>query len=114
MKINKITIAVNDMDAMVAFYNKVFNADLQPIPETPFYAGNLLDFDLIFCPNSITQITADKNRIQFQVVVDDVDALVAKAEQSGGSAYGDRTEHEGIVSWGVGDPDGNSIELLQA
>ena len=113
MKMSKITVAVNEMDAMVTFYNAVFSCNLRPIPETPFYAGTLFNAQLIFCPNAIAEVNAEKNRFQFDVVVEDVDQLVEIAKQSGGSAYNDRSETDSVLVWGIKDPDGNSFALVQ-
>lgn len=113
MKMSKITIAVNDMETMVAFYNSVFHCDLNPIPETPFYAGTLFGTQLLFCPNFIAEVKAEKNRIQFDVVVDNLDALVETVKQAGGSTYDDRSDTEHTLAWGIKDPDGNSFALIQ-
>lgn len=113
MQMSKITVAVNDMDAMVTFYNSVFNCNLNGIPETPFYAGTLFGTQVLFCPNFIAEVNAEKNRFQFDVIVDNVDALVEKVKQAGGSTYDDRSDTEQALAWGIKDPDGNSFVLVQ-
>lgn len=113
MKITQFTIATTAMHDMLTFYDAVFESDMHPIEGSPFYLGKLADTRLLFCPNSITQIQADKNRIQLQITVDDVDALVEKAERVGGSAFGERSEDKGVIAWAIADPDGNTIELVQ-
>ncbi|MEO1165558.1 MAG: VOC family protein [Chloroflexota bacterium] len=113
MQITQYTVAVTKMDAMVEFYNLVFDADIMPVEGTPFYRGVLAGVSLLFCPNSITNINAEKNRIQWQITVDDVRGLVAKAETHGGTAYGECHESDSMIAWGIADPDGNSIELMQ-
>lgn len=113
MKIDKFTIAVTNMEDMVNFYNIVLDAQIKAIEGTPFYAGQLIGTELLFCPNFITEIEADKNRIQFRLVVDDVEEIVNKASTTGGSEYGDCSKTEQFIAWGISDPDGNSIELIQ-
>jgi len=113
MQVDKFTIAVTDMEGMVAFYNAVFDAGLTPIPDTPFYAGKLGAMQLLFCPNTITQIEAEKNRIQMRLVVDDIAALIATAAANGGGAYGDPHEDDTQMMHGISDPDGNSFELIR-
>ncbi|MEO0599345.1 MAG: VOC family protein [Chloroflexota bacterium] len=88
-------------------------ADIVPMDGTPFHRGTLASVSLQFCPNSITNIDAQKNRIQWQIRVDDVRGMVAKAEAHGGAAYGECHESDSMIAWGIADPDGNSIELMQ-
>ncbi|MEM9037487.1 MAG: VOC family protein [Actinomycetota bacterium] len=111
MRIDRLTIAVTNMAAMVAFYDAVFDGGFDRIEGTDFHLGSLAGFSVLLCPNEIAEVVAEKNRIQLRFVVDDVDALVARAEASGGGAYGERVESDGTIGWGVADPDGNSIEL---
>ena len=113
MKIDKLTIAITNMSEMVEFYNTVLDAQLSPIEGSPFYVGQLAGMELLFCPNFITEIEAEKNRIQLRFVVDDAEAIVAAARTSGGSEYGEYLENEKQINWGIVDPDGNSIELIQ-
>lgn len=113
MTLDKLTIATTNTSAMVTFYNAVFNAGLRAIPETPFFAGQIGGIALMFCPNEITQIKAEKNRIQMRFTVDDIDAIIASAQVNGGDTYGDRHADEAVIAWGISDPDGNSIELRQ-
>lgn len=113
MQIDRLTIATTSTQAMIAFYNAVFDAHLEPVPDSPLYAGKLSDLELVFCPNTIVGIKADKNRIQFRLIVDDIESIVQLAEANGGRAYGERTADHTQLAWGIHDPDGNSIELLQ-
>lgn len=113
MILDKFTIATTHTEAMVAFYNAAFDADLKPIHGTPFYAGTLAGLALMFCPNEIVQIKAEKNRIQMRFTVEDVAAVVARASAHGGGPYGERYEDTTAIGWGIHDPDGNSIELRQ-
>ncbi|MGJ3240707.1 MAG: VOC family protein [Anaerolineae bacterium] len=113
MQLDKFTIAVTDMTAMVAFYNAVFDAELKSIPDSPFFAGKIAGVDLLFCPNEIAQVVAEKNRIQMLFTVGDVEAVVASAAKHGGGDYGDRHETDTLIGWGIYDPDGNSIELRE-
>ncbi|NJL57140.1 VOC family protein [bacterium] len=114
MKLDQFTIAVTNMTTMVAFYNDVFEAGLTAIPNSPFYVGQLTGFDLVFCPNNIAEVQAEKNRIQMRFNVEDVEVVVNRAKANGGGTYGDRHDTEAEIGWGIHDPDGNSIELRQA
>lgn len=113
MQMTKLTVAVTNMDTMVSFYNTVFKADLKPIPSSPLFTGKFLNTQLLFCPNTIADVKAEKNRIQMSLTVDDVDAWVQKAMDSGGSIYGDRAETDTMTILGIADPDGNSFELIE-
>jgi catechol 2,3-dioxygenase-like lactoylglutathione lyase family enzyme len=116
MRIDRITIAVENMDAMVQFYNAVFDTRLmavgpQNIPE--FYKGRLGEVDLLFCPNSVVEVVAEKNRQQFRFVVDDLEAILVKVGQAGGRTLDDSIRNGTLKVCGVEDPDNNTIEFVQ-
>lgn len=113
VQLTRVTIAVNDMSAMVAFYNVVFDCGLVEVTGTPFYAGTLAGLRLVFCPNSITQITAEKNRQQLHLTVDDLAAVLVRVREHGGRVQDTVHESGGMKMIGVADPDGNTIELAQ-
>lgn len=112
MRIDRLTIATTHTGVMVRFYNAVFDAQLKPIPESPLYIGHIGELGLLFCPNEILGIVAEKNRIQFRMVVEDTDAIASLAEANGGGPYGERVESDTHISWGIHDPDENSIEMV--
>ncbi len=115
-RIDRITIAANDMASMVRFYNAVFDADLElvdPASEFPFHVGELGELQLLLCPNILTQIEATKNRQQLRVVVDDIQETIAVAVNAGGQKLGDIHATDEAIVAGICDPDGNSIELIQ-
>jgi predicted enzyme related to lactoylglutathione lyase len=111
MRIDRLTIAATDMVAMVRFYDSTFDTGFERIEGTDFHLGQLAGLQILLCPNEIAQVEAEKNRIQLRLVVDDVDGLVRRAGDAGGTPFGERVESDGVVGWGVADPDGNSIEL---
>lgn len=114
--IDRITIAVNDVPAMVMFYNTVFDTGLElvdPTSEFPFHVGELGGMQLFFCPNTITQIEATKNRLQLRVVVEDINDTISAAVAAGGQKLGDIHASDLAIIAGISDPDGNSIELIQ-
>ncbi len=113
MKVDKLTIAVTNTAAMVAFYNTVFDAKIRAIADSPFYSGTFAGTQIMLCPNSIAQVEATKNRIQLRVDVDNIATVVSTAVRNGGGDYGDRHEDESSIVQGIFDPDGNSIELIQ-
>ena len=116
LHIDRITIAVNDMPGMVAFYNAVFGADLARVsPDGPydFHLGRLGGLELFFCPNTLTQIQAEKNRVQLRIVVADVAATMQAALAAGGQLFGEQQTTAQTLTAGISDPDGNSIELIQ-
>ena len=113
MHLHRITIAVNNMEAMVQFYNYVFAANLTEAGSRLFYTGTLAGCKLFFCSNTIPQIKADKNRQQFHFIVDDLEATLHQVRQNNGQIMGDPTEEDGMTAIGIIDPDGNTIVLLE-
>jgi predicted enzyme related to lactoylglutathione lyase len=111
MKIDRVTIAITDMPAMLRFYNGVFEADLTLIPGTEFYAGTLAEgISVLFCPNDIAKVEAKQNRQQFRFVVDDLKTIRDRVTAYGGSILNSKSS-ENVDVMGVMDPDGNTIEF---
>jgi predicted enzyme related to lactoylglutathione lyase len=117
IQLENITLAVDDVEAMVRFYDAVFGCDLQPYQ--PFgdvrgYRGTLAGIELVMVPNSIAQVDARQNRQQLQFAVDDVEATVDRAVGSGGTPLDEAEIRRGRMSGAVYDPDGNSIVFVEA
>ena len=111
-----ITIAAIDMSRMVAFYNAVFDARLQPsfsIGDSQFYRGCIDGMDLALCPNAIAGVDASQNRQQFRFQVDDIEAVMLAGLSAGGSEINPIDEYEGAKVSSMADPDGNTIEFMQ-
>ena len=116
MHIDRITTAITHMDKMVSFYNAVFQAGLEPFGpamDMPFHRGKLDGKMLIFCPNSIAGVDAQQSRQQFHFVVDDLDAVLQQALNSGGQLHSPVEQNRNSKSAAVVDPDGNTMEFIQ-
>lgn len=111
MEIDKITIAVGSMDAMVEFYTKTFGAVLEPAG--PMRRGRMGSLQLLFCPKEVAGVTAEQNTIQLRFVVGDLNATVRRASESGGCEIGERKTLGTARLAAIRDPDGNSIELIE-
>jgi predicted enzyme related to lactoylglutathione lyase len=110
MHIDRITLAVEDIDLMVGFYNEVFDCGLEPISRSPLAKGTLAGIELVLCPNSIAEVVADQNRHQLRIGVDDAEALALRVEQAGGSVLNRSADGSKIV--GISDPEGNTYEII--
>lgn len=116
MKLDGLTIAVTDMKRMVAFYNAVFDASLEPtvnIGDKQFYGGTLLGMQLIFCPNAVAQVVAEQNRQQFRFHVEDIEQVMANGLANHGTEINEINEYKGAKVASLADPDGNTIEFVQ-
>jgi predicted enzyme related to lactoylglutathione lyase len=111
MHIQRITLAVEDMDSMVEFYNAIFGCGLAPLSGSPLSKGLFADVELIVCPNSVAGVIADANRHQFRLIVEDPEALATRIEAAGGSVT-NRDTFDGKAVVGVADPEGNTYELV--
>ncbi|MFT5195903.1 MAG: putative enzyme related to lactoylglutathione lyase [Cellvibrionaceae bacterium] len=91
MQLKKITIAPVKTAEMVQFYNAVFDAQLEPFSAfgTTLFSGTLAGIELLFCPNEILDIKAEKNRQQLSFIVDDLGLMLQKVQANGGSLMGD-------------------------
>ena len=114
IQLQAITIAAVNVEAMVNFYNHVFDSGLEPFAAfgTTLYRGQLAGLRLVFCPNEFLGIQADKNRQQLTFAVPDVEAIVRTAVDAGGWQVGELSQSAGQKVGSIVDPDGNTIELV--
>jgi len=110
--LTRITLAVDDVEVMVRFYNEVFDCGLVPINGSPLAKGTLGGVEFVICPNSLAQVIANQNRHQLRIGVDDPEALALRAERAGGSVVNRSRETAKIV--GIAGPEGNTYELINA
>lgn len=116
MKIERITLAVNDMEKMIAFYNAAFDAELtssQGFGGYTFAHGQLAGIPLMMCPNSLAGVVAEQNRHQFRFMVENLEQTLKLVTDSGGHQINPIQVENGRRVCGVRDPDGNSIELIE-
>lgn len=116
MEFNGLTIAVNNMEQMIKFYNAVFSTNLKPtvnIDDSQFYGGTLAGIQLTFCPNDIAGVVAEQNRQQFRFKVDDLDTVMQNGKANYGTMINPIDEYKGAKVASLADPDGNTIEFVQ-
>ncbi|MGF1505327.1 MAG: VOC family protein [Chloroflexi bacterium] len=115
--IARITIAVDHIEPMVAFYNAVFGCGLEPFEMAGFtlYEGTLAGIPLVFTPNASLGIEAKQNRQQFDIAVPDADAAIEAALAHGGTLL----RQSGVIGAGgsrmvsLADPDGNTVVIVE-
>jgi len=115
MRIDKITIAVENVTGTTAFYSRTFNIGLQEINCGDFsmYVGMMADIQLLFCPKTIAGITATENTVQLRFVVEDIEETIANCSQSGGEVIAELQIDDKAKTVAFRDPDGNSIEVIE-
>jgi predicted enzyme related to lactoylglutathione lyase len=111
-----LTLAATDMPGMVAFYNALFHADLQPMAAygTTLYRGRLSGLGLLLCPNEIAGVQAEQSRHQLRFRVAQFQQVLAQAQAAGGTLRGEVLGEVGKRLAAVVDPDGNTLELSEA
>ncbi len=115
MHLVRIALAVTRMQAMRHFYNQVFKTEFEAVetPEGTFYQGHLGDLLLTLVPNTVAKIEARQNRHQLTFWVEDIQATLRLAVQSGGVKMQQSMESEAGTLLAILDPDGNTIEFIQ-
>ena len=115
VRIDKITIAIENIEKTVNFYTNTFGLKLQEIDCGDFkmYAGKIDTIQVLFCPKSIAGISATENTIQLRFTVDDIKSTMEKGICFGGAKISDIEEVSGVQTSALRDPDGNSIEVIQ-
>jgi predicted enzyme related to lactoylglutathione lyase len=111
-RIDRITLAVTHVDAVIAFYNEIFDSGIEPLGDSPLYAGTLGGVPLLVCPNEIAGVDASQSRHQLRFVVDDIEDVLAHVPLAGGSLL-NRDRVGGRLVVGISDPDGNTYELIE-
>jgi catechol-2,3-dioxygenase len=71
MNLKKITLAVNDLDAMTAFYSKLLGLDFSDLKiyNSTVKVAQINGIQLMLCPNNIAGVQADQARHQFEFSV---------------------------------------------
>ncbi len=113
--IDKMTIAVDSMERMVAFYSAVLSVEFskREMFERALYGARYGSVELLMCPKDLTGVDADVNTVQVRFVVADVDAAFTSGVNWGGKAISEPAMAEGSRQASLRDPDGNSLELSE-
>jgi predicted enzyme related to lactoylglutathione lyase len=116
MMVTKVTIATKDTDKMVSFYKEIFEVNFTSFEAmgVTLYSGTLGNVTLMFCPNELLQIKAEKNNIQLTLKVPNINNVLDKIQLWGGKQIQDLITKDSYLATGITDPDGNSLELIQA
>lgn len=114
-QIEGMTMAITNMEEMLAFYSNVFNIQFveKKMYESKLYSSRWGGLKLLFCPAEIARNTATQNRHQFDIVVSDLQKIIELTTKHGGQLMGEVVEDESSWSVGVYDPDENSILFKQ-
>ncbi|MEM7457666.1 MAG: VOC family protein [Planctomycetota bacterium] len=113
--VDKITIAVDDMEASVKFYSNLLAAEFEDVELAGFTLKNADtgSFEILLCPRELAQVHEDinNNTVQVRFVIEDVESAHERGLADGGTEISAPAESGGRVQSGLRDPDGNSIEL---
>lgn len=115
VRIDKVVIAVTDLDRMGTFYVEVFGAKLKDVDlgGAKLKAGTLGSLEFVLCPKEVAGVQADQNTIQLRFVVEDITRAVEAATKAGGQVIDAVRSADGAKTAAVRDPDGNSVELIE-
>ena len=113
-QITQMTLATTHTPEMVKFYDTLFSTHLQAIEAhgTMLYHGTLAGIPLVICPNEIAGVEAEQSRHQLTLRVADLLGLLQLVEIAGGGIH--TSVAESVISAILRDPDGNTIEVIQA
>lgn len=106
LQLEELSLVAGDVPAMVRFYDAVFETGFEPYAAfgTTFYRGVLHGVRFVIAPNAIASVEASQNRHQFVYATPDLEGLLARAVEAGGTVR-DTTGSAATVL----DPDGNTI-----
>jgi len=114
VQLTQLTLATTRTPEMARFYDTLFGTQLQATEAygTTLYHGTLAGIPLILCPNEIAGVQAEQSRHQLTLRVADLSGLLQIVEIAGGGIH--TAPAELIVGAILRDPDGNTIEVIQA
>ena len=114
-QIEGMTIAIKNMEQMLAFYSNAFNIMFteKEMYDSKLYSGVWGGLKLLFCPAEIAGNTAVQNRHQLDIVVSDLQKIIKTVTNYGGVLIGEIVEDEYSWSVGIYDPDKNSLVFKQ-
>jgi|GEM_PF-669066 len=112
-RVASIALAVENLEPTVRFYEKVFNAVFEPLEGTDrkIYAGKLLGFDFLLASNELAGVNAEQSRHQFDIVVNDLDSVLQRVTEAGGTIREQQTDR-GVRTVTIVDPDGNTMLFI--
>ncbi|WAC02756.1 hypothetical protein N7U66_03535 [Lacinutrix neustonica] len=115
MKITELVIGCFNMDAMLAFYENVFDINFKniEIKQMKIHESYIDAIKITLCPASMAGITARDNRHQLTFAVDDIRSCIKKVEAFGGIFMNLTEETNKSIEIAIRDVDGNSIVLKQ-
>ena len=110
----QMTLATTRTHEMVKFYDTLFGTALQAreVYGTTLYRGSLAGIPLIICPNEIAGVQAEQSRHQLAFRVVDLSYLLQNVESAGGIIETQATDS--LTRAILRDPDGNTLEVIQA
>lgn len=114
IQLTQMTLATTRTPEMVKFYDTLFGTQLQAneVYGTTLYRGALAGIPLVICPNEIAGVEAEQSRHQLALRVADLSSLLQNVESAGGIIETPITDS--LTSAILRDPDGNTIEVIQA
>lgn len=113
--IDKITIAVTDVEKALAFYAAVFGIKFKTfnIEGNVLCSGLLGTINIVLCPKSFAGIKASENTIQLRFVVNDIKQAIETGKKYSGEIINEIFQEDNEYYAALRDPDGNSLELIQ-
>lgn len=113
-RIDQITLASENPEVMVAFYQSVFGVRFRKLPATGtyIYSAQLFGAEFVITPGA-AEMPRTASRYQFNIIVPDLESAVQRVVNTGGTLVKApvRGQSERIAT--VTDPDGNSMVLVE-
>ena len=114
VQLTHMTLATTHTAEMVKFYDTLFGTEFLPTEAygTTLYNGSLAGISLTICPNEIAGVEAEQSRHQLAFRVSDLAATLSQVESAGGVI--ETPMSDSLTQVTLRDPDGNTVEVLQA
>lgn len=109
-------MAVTRMSETKRFYSSLLGVKFEPIEfaQRTLYSAKIGGIELLLCPKDLAGVDATINTIQLRFVIEDVKGSYTRGLENGGTALTAPQEMEGFLHASLRDPDGNSLEIIEA
>lgn len=113
--IDRITLAVSDMDRMKQFYEAILPVKFydQKLSNYALYIATVGGLEIILCPKELAGVRATINTIQLRFAISNVSRAFENGLAMGGTAITQPQKRGRAQHASLKDPDGNSLEIIE-
>ncbi len=114
-RVDQVSMATENTELMVVFYQNVFGARFTKLPSDGhyIYTGTLFGLKFVLVPNDVANVRAERSRHELHIIVPNIEDVIRKALMTGATLVkGVKTDDNEKTATLI-DPDGNSMVVVE-